>query len=131
MRGLDTNVLVRYVVQDDPVQSRRSGRLIEETAADGESLFLSCIVMCELVWVLESCYEATKNEIEEIIEKILLTGQFEVEHKSSVRAALEDFRAHKADFSDCLMGRVNRARGCHTTCSFDKAALGLPTFSQP
>ena len=129
MNGLDTNVLVRYLVEDDPVQSRRSAELIEEAAAAGDKLFLSCIVLCELVWVLEDCYGAAKTEVLEVLDKILATAQFEVEHKACARSALEDSRAERAGFSDCLVGRVNRALGCQTTFSFDKAAKTLTTFS--
>lgn len=131
MNGLDTNVLVRYLVQDDPAQSQRAAKLIEGAAEAGDRLLLSCIVLCELVWVLEDCYDATRKELLEVLERILATTQFEIEHKDCTRAALEDFRAHRADFSDCLVGRVNRALGCQTTFSFDKATRSITTFSPP
>lgn len=129
MNGLDTNVLVRYLVQDDPAQSKRSAALIEQAATAGDKLFLSCIVLCEFVWVLEDCYGATRQELREIIEKILATTQFEIEHKDCARAALADFRVHRADFSDCLVGRVNQTLGCRSTYSFDKGTKNLSTFS--
>ena len=130
MNGLDTNVLVRYLVQDDPVQAEQATQLLERAAACGDKLFLSCIVLCELVWVLEDCYDATRQELVEILEKTLQTRQIEIEHKACARAALADFRAHrKADFSDCLVGRVNQALGCRSTYSFDKGPKNLPTFS--
>lgn len=103
MNGLDTNVLVHYLVQDDPVQSQRSAELIEEAAATGDKRFLSCMVLYELVWVLEDCYDTTKTGIGEVLDKIFATAQFEIEHKACARAALEDCRAHRADFSDCLV----------------------------
>ncbi len=129
MIGLDTNVLVRYLVQDDPVQAGKAARLIEQAADHGDRLFVSCIVLCELVWVLSGCYGATKPELVEVLGKILDTAQFEIEHKDCARAALTDFRTHRADYADCLAGRIGRALGCRSTCSFDKGAGALPTFT--
>ena len=129
MIGLDTNVLVRYLVQDDPAQAGKAARLIEQAADRGDRLFVSCIVLCELVWVLSGCYGATKAELVEVLGKILDTTQFEIEHKDCARAALADFRTHRADYADCLIGRIGQALGCRSTHSFDKGAAPLPTFS--
>ncbi|RMG98478.1 MAG: PIN domain-containing protein [Candidatus Dadabacteria bacterium] len=131
MIGLDTNVLVRYLVQDDPDQARDATALIEGAAGRGERLFLCSVVLCEVVWVLEAAYGVPKREIAETLEKILATRQLDVEHHDCARAALADFRAGKADFSDCFIGRIHEARGCERTATFDRAAARLPTFSLP
>jgi predicted nucleic-acid-binding protein len=128
MKGLDTNVLVRLLVQDDRRQSSKANRYIEEAAAGGESCFLNTIVLCETVWVLESAYGYPKAMIVEALEKIVSITQFEIERKDAVWGALEDYKSSKADFSDCLIGRVNRGAGCDETASFDSAVTGLSGF---
>jgi len=73
MTGLDTNVLVRYLTQDDPAQARKALRAIEDAASKGEDLFVANIVVCELVWVLETSYGYGRAEIIPVLEKILRT----------------------------------------------------------
>ncbi len=129
MIGLDTNVLVRCLVQDDPVQSQRATAWIEDASARGEKLYLCSMVLCELVWVLESCYGVLRSDIADTLERILMTSQFEIEHRDSAWAALAEFRTAKADFSDCLVGRIHRRAGCEVTATFDRATRSLPTFT--
>ena len=86
------------------------------------------VVLCELVWILSSVYEHRKEEIVDMIEAVLLTGQFQLEDKSSIELALEDYKKSKADFSDCLIGRRNRACGSETTLSFDRRLKNVETF---
>jgi predicted nucleic-acid-binding protein len=85
-------------------------------------------VLCELVWVLETGYGLSRAEIGAALETILATAQFEIEGKDLVVAALEDFRASAADFSDCLIGRRNRAAGATQTITFDRGLKGLDAF---
>jgi predicted nucleic-acid-binding protein len=129
VKGLDTSVLVRYLVQDDPDQSPRASDLIETAASDGEKLRIASIVLCETVWVLGSAYDAKKHDLLAVLDKLLATRQFEIEHRHCARAALEDYRSGKADFSDGLIGRINRAAGCESTFSFDQTAAAPETFT--
>jgi predicted nucleic-acid-binding protein len=128
MIGLDTNVLVRYLMQDDPAQARAAARLIERAADEGAACWIGAIVLCELVWVLESGYEVPKDAIVETLEKIFLTRQFRIEDPDSAWAALEAYRRTGADFSDCLLGRHNSRSGCDYTATFDRALRALPEF---
>ncbi len=125
MIGLDSNVLVRYLVQDDQVQAARATRCIE--AADARC-FIGVIVLCEVVWVLESVYGFDRTTVIDTFEKILMTAQFEIEDKDLVLRALDDFRNSRADFADCLIGRRNRAAGCSETVTFDKPLKALDGF---
>jgi len=129
MTGLDTNVLVRYLTQDDPVQSAQANQLIEQTFSEGKSLFINHIVLCELIWVLTRAYDYPKSDVVDVIEKILLVHQFEIEDKSSVLEALNDFKTSRADFADCLIGVKNANAGCEKTWSFDKATSVLDNFT--
>lgn len=126
MKALDTNVLVRYLVQDNPAQSAKANEIVERE----ESLFLNCIVLCELVWVLESAYQYEREVIADVLEKILITKQFEIDGKEEAWMALSDYDSSRADFADCLIGRRNLSMGCETTVSFDKRASQLDFYQQ-
>lgn len=128
MKGLDTNLLVRFLVQDDPDQSARVGELIDECVAAGEAVFLNGVVLCEAVWVLESGYGHGRDVLADVLEKILLTRQFEVEDRDGIWRALEAFRQGEAGFADYLIGERNRACGCDATATFDRALEGAPGF---
>jgi predicted nucleic-acid-binding protein len=129
MIGLDSNVLVRYLTQDDPAQSRKANRLVEDALRAGEKLYLNHVVMCELNWVLSRAYGYERADLAEAVEKILSAAQFEFEDKNSLWQALEGFRQYGADFADCLIGVKNAAAGCGTTLTFDRRAGGLPQFA--
>lgn len=123
MIGLDTNVVVRFLAQDEPKQSTLANHVIEKAIAHGETLAISQITLCEIVWVLESCYSTHKKEIINMIKQLLQTQQIWIESDAVVREALRDFEDHTGvDFSDCLIGRQNAANDCSYTYTFDKIA---------
>jgi predicted nucleic-acid-binding protein len=128
MIGLDTNVLVRYIVQDDPKQSQRANRLIEKAIANKEMIGISQITLCELIWVLETCYHTGKEKIIDVLKQLLGTQQICIEGESAVKIALQVFeRCKSIDFSDCLIAHQNAANSCSFTYTFDKrAAKELP-----
>ena len=121
MIGLDTNVLVRYVTQDDPVQSPKASELIESltTLSPG---FVSLVSVVELVWVLQSCYQSAKNDIVVVLETLLRTRELTIEHAEVIWQALRRFTANNADFADCLIERCAHAAGCEYTATFDLSA---------
>ncbi|MGH9340443.1 MAG: PIN domain-containing protein [Acidobacteriota bacterium] len=121
MIALDTNILIRYFVKDDPAQSKRAVQLIRRAVREGERLFLNHLVLCEMVWVLESGYDYGKEEIAGLIEKVLLTEHFETENRDSIWKALESYRKGKADFADYVIGQRNLNQGCNRTVTFDRA----------
>src|SRR5712691_9467843 len=110
MKAIDTNVLVRYLVQDDPAQGKKAAAYIEAAANRDEQVLIGNIVLCETVWVLDSAYGCAKSEIEAAIEKLLQSSTFQFEAKDVVWAALEEYRVARVDFADCLIGRVHRDR---------------------
>ena len=124
MTGVDTNVLARYLLRDNAAQAARAAQELERD----DRFFIGIIVLCELIWVLETGYNFERSEIAAAIEKILATAQFEVEDKDLALAALQDFRRTLADFSDCLIGRRNRAVGVAETVTFDRTLKGLEGF---
>lgn len=121
MIGLDTNVLVRYVAQDDPKQSHKATCLIEALTAD-EPGYVSVVSVVELVWVLMGCYTSTKDEICEVLETLLRTKEIVVANADTVWKAVRLFKEGKADFADCLIERSGNDAGCLYTKTFDRAA---------
>ncbi|WP_411379412.1 PIN domain-containing protein [Pseudomonas sp. MPB26] len=121
MIGLDTNVLVRYVTQDDPAQSAKASELIESLTAASPG-FISLVSIVELVWVLQSCYQSAKRDVVMVLETLLHTRELTVEHADIIWQALRKFIASKADFADCLIERCAHGAGCEYTATFDANA---------
>ncbi|HLD68478.1 MAG TPA: type II toxin-antitoxin system VapC family toxin [Pseudomonas sp.] len=122
MIGLDTNVLVRYVAQDDPQQSAKASALMEALTPERPG-FISLVSVVELVWVLQSCYQSTKPEIVEVLETMLRTKELIVDRAEVVWQAVRIFSAAKADFADCLIERCANAAECEYTVTFDLKAV--------
>lgn len=128
MIGLDTNVLVRYLTHDDPAQYAKTAGFIDAATDRGDQFVVNTAVLCELVWVLRTAYAYSREEIAGALEQIFATAQFEVERLDDARQALGDFRSTKADFSDALIGRINRSLGAEHTLTFDRGLKGVETF---
>jgi predicted nucleic-acid-binding protein len=128
-RGIDTNVLVRYLTQDEPAQARRASAIIEGTLAKGGNCYLSVIVLCEIAWVLRGAYGLKKKSILLAVDQILETAGFLVEGRDLVREAVEQFRLGRGDFTDYLLGARNRAAGCSDTVTFDRSLRGSKLFA--
>ena len=126
MRGLDTNVLVRYLAQDDAGQAAIASRLIEQDLSPTRPGFVSLVVLVELCWVLKRLYAATEDEIVDTVEDLLGTAQFHVEGRAVVQAAMQGATQRhgaKAGFTDRLIVEIAKTHGCSHTVSFDKGAV--------
>jgi len=121
MIGLDTNVLVRYVAQDDPVQSPKATRLIESLSED-EPGFISLVALIELVWVIQGAYRASKGATITVLEKLLRISVLVVEDAATVARAVRAYAASSADFADCLLERAAHQAGCVKVLTFDAKA---------
>lgn len=121
MTGLDTNVLVRYIAQDDPKQSPMATDLIESLTMDARG-YVGVVSVVELVWVLTDCYALTKGELCEVLGTLLRTREIVVAHADTVWQALRLFKEGKADFADCLIERFAKEAGCDYTATFDRDA---------
>lgn len=128
MIGLDTNVLVRFLVQDDPGQSRKATQVITKQCTRDDPGFINRVVLCELVWVLESAYGYSKDTIVPVLEKLLRTSQLMIEDVQAAWTAFRMYQKGKADFADCLLGATNRIGGCEWTVTFDQPASKLEGF---
>ncbi len=125
MIGIDTNVLVRYIAQDDPAQSVRATRLVEQECSPATPGFIGLVVLVEVVWVSESCYRASRAEIADIVRRILSIRQLVVEAAEIAWNALRLFESSKADFADCLVERTATAAGCSVVMTFDSTSKSL------
>jgi len=120
--GLDTNVLVRYIMQDDPRQSLLASRLIESMTGESPG-FVSLVSVIELGWVLSSSYGLTREQTASALELLLRSKELVVDRADQVAAALRVFRSGRADFADCLIERICHGAGCSATMSFDAGAV--------
>ena len=121
MIGLDTNVLVRYIMQDDPKQSAKATQLIESLDSDSPG-FVSIVSVIELYWVLTSCYALSNLQVKQALEALLRTKQILVDRADQVMRALRVFADGKTDFADCLIERTAAGAGCTGTMTFDTGA---------
>jgi predicted nucleic-acid-binding protein len=121
MTGLDTNVLVRYIMQDDAKQAAKATKLMEGLTADAPG-FVSLVSVVELVWVLSSCFDLGREQISRALEVLLRSKQLIVDQAEHVVRAMRTYGAGSADFADCLIERTAAAAGCAQTMTFDVAA---------
>ena len=128
MLGLDTNVLVRYLVQDDRRQYEKARRLIQREAGNGEPVLISLLVLLEVEWVLRSRYELAKVEILAAFSALLEAADLAFEDETAVEYALYSWKDSAADFADCLIEARNRRSGCRATATFDGKALKVAGF---
>jgi len=130
MIALDTNVLVRYIVRDDKVQTRKADKIIEHLTVDVPA-FISCIVLCELNWVLKTAYKIPKADCIKTLGNIFSIAVFDVERQGECLAALREYHKGAADFSDYLIQNIAAKEGYDTVITFDKKALKSPSFKSP
>jgi len=120
--GLDTNVLVRYLAQDDRAQAAAATALIETQCTAESPGFVGLVVLAEVIGVSESRYGASRADVAEIVKRMLSIRQLTVQDAEVVWQALRQFESGRADFADCLIQRSAAAAGCHKTVTFDKRA---------
>ena len=128
MLGLDTNVLVRFLVRDDEAQFERARRLIKREIGAQEKVLISLLVLLETEWVLRSRYGLQKNQITDAISGLLDATELELEDEPTIEEALYLWKDSAADFADCLIGAHHRRLGCRATATFDARAVKLPGF---
>lgn len=122
MIGLDTNVLVRYIAQDDARQSPEATRCIESLTPEAPG-YVSLVVIVELVWVLGSCYDLNDTEVGSVLEGLLRARELVVAESETVWKALRLFKGGSADFADCLIQCAGVDAGCDFTLTFDRGAV--------
>jgi predicted nucleic-acid-binding protein len=119
--GLDTNILVRYFVKDDPEQTRLAVELIHELSPDDPG-WVGLSSLLELVWALTRIYRVQREHLVQILDTLLASKDIAMEQRETVREALRVYRMGKADFADCLIASSAKAAGCSRTMTFDRNA---------
>ena len=122
MIGLDTNVLLRYMAQDDPKQSPRAVEIMERRLTEQEPGFVSLVTILEVVWVLKSLFKRSRQEIANDIEMLLAADTLEVQNEQEVYLAVVSLRNGIGTFEDALIGSLGTWRGCSATLTFDENA---------
>ena len=131
MIGIDTNILVRYLTQDDEKQAAIINKIIAQYENQAHSMFINNIVICELIWVLERGYKYSKKEIISAVRVILSTTEFAFEQPEILWLSLNDYEKYNADFSDILLSKINKIYDCDYTITFDNKATNLKEFNTP
>lgn len=121
MIGLDTNVLVRYIMQDDTKQAAKATKLVESLSPEQPG-FVTLVSVVELVWVLSSCFDLRREQIAQALDALLRAKQLVVDQADQVVRALRTYNSSSADFADCLIERTASSAGCAKTMTFDVAA---------
>lgn len=122
MPALDTNVLVRYVVQDDSGQLSAAKRLIDRCIAEGRSLFVPVTVTLELEWVLRAGFGCTKDDVLQVLSSLFSAAELTFESERALEVALQLYREGSADFADCLHIGLATEAGEQPLWTFDKGA---------
>jgi len=128
MIGLDTNILVRYLTQDDPVQSAKATEILERRLTPKNPGFVSVVVMVETVWVLDRAYGLAAQKIAATVERLLQVEVLMIEDEQEVFTAMVAFKQGRASFADALIAELGARAGCTRTLTFDQKAGRLPSF---
>ena len=121
MIGIDTNVLVRYLMQDDDVQSPIATRFIESLTAEKPG-FITLVATVETTWVLSRAYKLTREQVVQALDALIRSRELIVDEGADVVCALRMFQTGSADFADCLIERMASRAGCTETVTFDSRA---------
>ena len=124
----DTNVLVRYLAQDDPIQSPQATQLIERQLTEADPGFVSVVAMAETVWVLDRAYGLADHEIAAAIERALQTDVLVIENEQEVFTAMIALKEGRGSFADALIGALGAKAGCSHALTFDRGASRLVGF---
>src|ERR1700691_1909306 len=131
MIGLDTNILVRFLAQDDPVQSPKAREILERRLTERDPGFVSVVAMVETVWVLDRAYGLSSQEISAAVERMLQTDVLVVENEQEVFTAMIALKDGRGSFADAVIAALGARMGCSCTLTFDRKALRLAGFELP
>ena len=131
MIGLDTNILIRYLTQDDPIQSPKATEIIERQLTKAKPGFVTVVAMVEIAWVLDRAYGFSAQDMAAAIELMLQVEVLVVEKEQEVFAATVALKQGHGSFADALIAELGASAGCVHTLTFENKALRLPGFKLP
>lgn len=121
MIAFDSNVLVRYLAQDDVQQARTASRLIDGLTPEAPG-YISLVCLVETVWVLTRAYKASRQVISDTLQTLINASELIIENRSVTVLALATYKQSKADFADALIAHGASLAGCDATVTFDRLA---------
>ncbi|MFC5864227.1 PIN domain-containing protein [Acidicapsa dinghuensis] len=128
MIGIDTNVILRYLLQDDPDQARKANRIVDRQLSEQAPGFINLVTVLEIVWVLRSLLKQSPSQIAQHLENLLAADVFQVQNEQQVFEAAFALKRNTGEFEDALIGALNAWAGCSHTLTFDRKATRLPNF---
>ena len=128
MKGIDTNILIRFLVGDDKQQTKKVYNIFKKIELNKDELFVPLLVMLELIWVLESVYEISRTDILDAISELLLMPILKFEHLSALQEFANAGQGNKYDLSDLLIAHSAKVQGCESVITFDKKASQFQLF---
>jgi predicted nucleic-acid-binding protein len=128
MIGLDTNIVVRYLTQDDPVQSAKATEIFERRLTEEQPGFISLVTMAETAWVLERTYHRSGREIANAVEAMLQANSLLIQNEQEVFTAMVALKSGQGSFADALIAALGQWAGCGSTLTFDKKASRMDGF---
>ena len=128
MKGVDTNILIRFLIGDDEQQAKTVYNIFKKAESEKNELFVPLLVVLELIWVLESVYQIPRTEILDSISELLLMPILKFEHQSVLQQFILSAQANRYDLSDLLIAHSAKIQGCATVLTFDKKASKFKLF---
>ncbi len=128
MKGIDTNILIRFLVGDDETQAKTVYNIFKKTESNRNELFVPLLVILELIWVLESAYEIPRSEILDSISELLLMPILKFEHPSALQQFIHAAQGNGYDLSDLLIAHSAKHQGCEKIITFAKKSSKFNLF---
>jgi len=128
MKGIDTNILVRFLVGDDEAQAKKVYKIFKRAESEKYELFVPLLVVLELIWVLESVYEIPRGEILDSIGELLLMPILQFENQPALHQFIQNAQGSGYDLSDLLIAHSAKEQGCDAVITFDKKASKYKLF---
>jgi predicted nucleic-acid-binding protein len=129
VKALDTNILVRFLIQDDVNQANKVIQLFTKAEQNNEPLFIPLLVVLEVIWVLQSAYRVSRQDIVLAISNLLQMQVFEFENQGTLRDFIISANKNSSDLSDLLISQSAFSASCETTLTFDKKASRFELFT--
>ena len=128
MKAINTNILIRFLARDDEEQAALVYRRLKRAEAENEVLLVPLLVVLETIWVLESTYDVSRNEILDSFDELLLMPVLQFEAPDTLRGWITSARESKVDLPDLLVAHSARRSGCESVITFDKRAAKSEFF---
>jgi predicted nucleic-acid-binding protein len=128
MKAIDTNILVRFLVGDDPVQAEKVHAIFKKAESDRKQFYVPLLVVLEMIWVLESVYEIPRTAIVDAIGDLLLMPILKFDQKPAIQGLISSAAGNTCDLSDLLIAHCAKGNGCETVITFDKKAVKSNLF---